>query len=187
MIQSKETGEALNVMFPKPKTVKLSPVEKAMKAWGKRKTARILTKGMKVIEKELKQAKYPRVVPKVKRKKVKRVKLPSTRKLIRECDRLFSLFIRQRDKSCVLCGSTTNLTNGHLIKRGKKSVRWDEMNCNCLCMGCNYKDNFDHDVYVQWWILKYGVGAYFNLIERSRGILKPSREFLSNIITKYNV
>ena len=139
----------------------------------------------KLREKYLQSIKNGILRPKKKVVKKKRVKLPTIRKLILHADKNFSVFIRQRDLRCVLCGSTTQLTNGHLIKRGKKSVRWDDKNCNCLCMGCNYKDNFEHDHYVVWWINKYSPLKYEQLVERSKGIFKPSREYLNAIIKQY--
>lgn len=122
-----------------------------------------------------------------KKEKKKRKALPSIRSLIRIADRVFSIFIRRRDGRCVLCGSTSNLTCGHLIKRGKKRVRWDERNCNCLCSGCNYRDNFDHDIYVLWWINRYGLEEYKWMVVISKPLYKPTRDELNSIILKYNV
>ena len=139
----------------------------------------------KLREKYLQSIKNGILRPKKKVVKKKRVKLPTIRKLILHADKLFSLFIRNRDKRCVLCGTTLNLTCGHLIKRGKKAVRWSEINCFCLCSGCNYRDNFDHDIYVAWFIRKYGEENYLYLVERSRGVFKPSREYLNAIIKQY--
>lgn len=173
------------VAFPKPKTVKLSQYEKA-KIYQSKRANKLVNEilGSKQLSKDLK---YALRMPKVKRKAKKRVKLPSIRKLTLKADKLFSVFIRQRDKECVLCHSKLNLTCGHLIKRGKRSVRWDEINCHCLCMGCNWKDNFDHDVYVAYFIREYGELMYLDLVDRSRGIFKPTREYLQSIIEKYDI
>jgi len=118
--------------------------------------------------------------------KRKRVRLPKLSTLMRKADSLFSQFIRARDKKCVLCGTVKNLTAGHLIKRGKKSVRFDENNVNCLCSGCNYKDNFEHDLYVSWWLREYGTTPYQDLVDRSKVLQKVSREWLNEIIAKYD-
>ena len=163
--QKPEMEEGLaKLMFQKPKTVKLSAYERM-----------------------LERAKNKRVAVKVKRKAKKRVKLPSIRKLVLKADQVFARFIRERDgNKCVLCGSTNNPTCGHLIKRGKKPTRYSEMNCNCLCMGCNYKDNFEHDHYVMWFIKQYGVEKYEMLIELSKEFHKWTREELLEIISMYD-
>jgi len=167
-------------MFQKPKTVKLTPYEKAQKAWGKRKVALLLAKGMGVVKKELKRAK--------KSKRIKRIKLPTIHSLVLKADQKFAAYIRNRDgNKCILCGSTKNPTCGHLIKRGKKATRWDEVNCNCLCSGCNYKDNFEHDHYVLWFLREYGQPMYEDLLERSKCIVKLNREYLTKIIEQYDI
>lgn len=164
--------------FPKTKTVKLSPYERAQKAWGKKKVALLLTKGMKVVKKELKRAKK------------KRVRLPSLPKLIRKADSVFSKWIRTRDGfKCVLQEPKCHgaIQCGHLIKRGKKSVRWSEINCHALCSYHNFLDNMEPQHYVSWFIKNYGALPYQDLVEKSRGVFKPSREFLNGIISKYDI
>jgi len=51
-------------------------------------------------------------------------------------DKLFSKFIRLRDKVCQRCGGT-NIACAHFHGRAKKSVRWDEDNACGLCFGCH--------------------------------------------------
>lgn len=153
--------------FPKPVTIKETNYERALRYQQK--------------------ARLKSIVKKQKKHKKKRVRLPPLRALITKADRYFSLFIRHRDKKCVLCGATDNLTNGHLIKRGKKRVRWDELNCHCLCSRCNYRDNFDHDIYVSWFITQYGALPYQDLVEKSRGTYKPKRDELNEIIRHYSL
>lgn len=95
----------------------------------------------------------------------------SLKKLVTKADELLSVFIRKRDGKCVLCGATTKLTNGHLIKRGKKPVRWSPENCFCLCSTCNYRDKVDSDYhgrYVAWYVEKFGLSAYTHLEELAR-------------------
>lgn len=116
-----------------------------------------------------------------------KIKKPKTSKLLKEADRVFSLFIRNRDKRCVCCGSTYNLQNGHLIKRGKKAVRFDEKNCNCQCRSCNYKHNQYPEYYTRWFIFKYGKNEYDKLIERSIPLKQFTVSELEEIIRKYKV
>lgn len=125
-----------------------------------------------------------------KARKVKKPRVVPLSKLVKKADRLLSLFIRARDKKCVLCGSTINLTNGHLIKRGKKPVRWDENNCFCLCSTCNFRDKVDtnyHGRYVAWFIGRYGLALYEDL-ERRAEIPVPTiwiREKCLQVIKQY--
>ena len=97
-----------------------------------------------------------------------------TRRLIAECDDLVRAIIRKRDNACVTCGKTREqgrLDVGHLIKRGKHSVRWDLTNCNAQCSGCNLRHNHYPEYYEMWFIKKYGPLAYMNLIEKSQKIV----------------
>jgi 5-methylcytosine-specific restriction endonuclease McrA len=59
----------------------------------------------------------------------------------KELDRVFSIFIRQRDNGqCFTCSKKDDykkMQNGHFVPRQYLSVRWDERNCNCQCYACN--------------------------------------------------
>lgn len=63
--------------------------------------------------------------------------------IIKAIDKLFSLYIRSRDKyTCQRCGTThpTNamgLHNSHFYGRGNMGTRWDTENCDALCYGCH--------------------------------------------------
>lgn len=54
-----------------------------------------------------------------------------------KCDRLFSIYIRARDKVCQKCGRVENLQCAHLVSRGYMNTRWDDRNAIALCMGCH--------------------------------------------------
>lgn len=51
----------------------------------------------------------------------------------KKADQEFSKFIRERDKRCVNCGRTTNLTCSHFWNRNISSLRYDPRNCDTLC------------------------------------------------------
>jgi hypothetical protein len=127
--------------------------------------------------------------PKTVKKAHKRKKLPSLKGLKAKADAVFSLFIRRRDKNkCVLCNLThrdVNIQCGHLIKRGKMSTRYDEINCHALCSGCNYKDNFEPQHYIIWFIHNYGSKPYEDLVDKSKKLVRANREFFLDIIKKY--
>lgn len=109
------------------------------------------------------------------------------KKLVVKLDKVFSEFIRNRDKKCVVCHKTDRLTNGHLITRAKYSVRWSELNCSCQCSGCNYTHEFNPHIYVNWFIGKYGLKKYQALIAESNQIKKFTDSDLETLINKYTV
>jgi len=74
-----------------------------------------------------------------------------------------SLFVRERDRKCVICGKTENLQCGHLFSRVAFSTRWDLVNCHCNCSGCNLRHEFNSAPYTLWFIKKYGVNTYEKL------------------------
>lgn len=68
-------------------------------------------------------------------------------------DKLFSQFIRLRDKECVRCHSRVQLNdnelpishqNSHYWGRANWSVRFDEKNCDTLCFACHHSWGGDY-------------------------------------------
>ncbi len=51
-------------------------------------------------------------------------------------DKIFSQYVRLRDKACQRCGSGKTAC-AHFHGRARKSVRWDEDNACALCFGCH--------------------------------------------------
>lgn len=91
-----------------------------------------------------------------------------TRKgLIRQLDKAMSISIVERDKICFTCGTTQNLTNGHLFTRGLYIVRWDPLNCHAQCSGCNFRHEFDPAIYQLKFIDKYGLDVYKQLYRKA--------------------
>ena len=98
------------------------------------------------------------------------MKHKSTKYYKAQCDRLFSLFIRQRDADgngyckCCTCGKLKSwryLDCGHFIGRQHSGTRYDEKNSNAQCKECNNKDwnqgeQFLHGRYID---NKYGLGT----------------------------
>lgn len=78
----------------------------------------------------------------VRKEKQKHKKQFSRSKLIEECDRVFSLyirFVRDKDKWCITCWNRDReMDNGHFQSRRFLNTRWSEMNCAKQCaMVCN--------------------------------------------------
>lgn len=67
------------------------------------------------------------------------------KELVKELDRVFSLYIRMKAAingvaRCVTCGDKDSwklMDCGHFIVRGKVGTRWDEQNCHVQCRRCN--------------------------------------------------
>ena len=100
--------------------------------------------------------------------KVSKWKTTSERwKLVKELDRVFSIFIRNRDNhTCVICWSAEYPNNGHLFSRANLSTRWDEINCNCQCASDNILHEQDPKPYTDWFIKNYGQHMYDDLRDR---------------------
>lgn len=120
-----------------------------------------------------------RSVPKAKKRKKTKLKT-----LFKKAERLWSLYIRDRDKACVICGTKKNLTNGHLITRSKKSVFFDPKNSNCQCTSCNYKHEFNPEIYTAWFLNKYGLEEYNSLCQKSESIKKWTEDELLTLINE---
>ena len=58
-------------------------------------------------------------------------------------DKWFSLYIRDRDKKCAVCGSSGSLQCGHIFSRIAYSTRWDERNAFALCSSDNMAAEYD--------------------------------------------
>lgn len=142
---------------------------------------------------------------KAKKKRVPLKDLPLEKwpisKLTVEADRVFSLFIRQRDADkmgiakCITCelrAPWSDLTNGHYINRGNWNTRFNEKNCNTQCALCNWREHVDKarkTVYALNIVRKYGA----TVLEELDAIAnKPfdkkttsKRKLLIEVIKKY--
>lgn len=61
-------------------------------------------------------------------------------------DKVFSQYIRLRDKRCMRCGSRVEINekglpishqNSHYFSRGRENTRFEPLNCDTLCMACH--------------------------------------------------
>jgi hypothetical protein len=96
-------------------------------------------------------------------------------------DKKMSIYIRKRDRRCVVCGSTENLNNGHYISRVYFMIRWDDRNCNTQCASCNVIHEYDPEPYRQWMKERYGEHLIQELTELAHCGLKLSRDDLYSI------
>lgn len=75
----------------------------------------------------------------------------------------FSLWIRNRDKKCVTCGSENNGQAGH---RWHGKLDFDEININRQCSACNKWKQGNLSKYDDYLIGKYGMEVWQALYER---------------------
>ena len=122
-----------------------------------------------------------------KKKKKKRITpLPT---LIKKADRIFSLFIRNRDAvdlqgRCCTCGSLGNQA-GHFIKRTHKKIRWHPQNVHTQCCKCNLFLDGNEAEYSRFIINKYGLET-FNWLLSQKGTYKVTREEVEKVIEAYS-
>lgn len=89
-------------------------------------------------------------------------------------DKIFSEWIRARDKRCINCGRTSNLTCSHFWGRGNSATRYDPENCDTLCwMPCHFKwEKQKQGEYMKLKIKQLGKKGYAELEKRARSIVK---------------
>lgn len=107
----------------------------------------------------------------------------------KELDRIFSIYIRQRDNGvCISCGDTKHWKyqqNGHYVSRSHMSLRYDEKNCSCQCMSCNIFKSGNMDEYALALIRKYGKNILLELNKKKHEIRKWSIPELQERIEYY--
>ena len=62
---------------------------------------------------------------------------------VRKLDALVKQIVIARDITCVCCGTSKNLTPGHLFSRVAYSTRWDLDNVYAQCVNCNFRHESD--------------------------------------------
>ena len=109
------------------------------------------------------------------------------KRLEREADKLWSEYIKKRDKRCIICGRA-DIQAHHIFGRWKKSTRWDIYNGVSLCVhhhrfcvhGLSWsrvqKESFMN-------ICKIILGdEFYNTIKNNNVIFRPTKEDLMVIV-----
>jgi hypothetical protein len=100
-------------------------------------------------------------------------------------DKLVKEIVLMRDGGCVcpspVKGHQTTRTPGHLISRGKESVKWDLWNVHEQCSGCNARHEYYPEIFTAWFIRKFGGGAYEELESRSYKVAKLTLDDLETL------
>lgn len=116
-------------------------------------------------------------------------KKKSSRQLYeRELDTLVRSIVLLRDKFCV-CPAPKNghsvvMQPGHLITRGKESVKWDLRNVHAQCSGCNLTHEFRPERFTNWYIQRFSADSYVQLVADSEEVCKLSIDELMELRTQ---
>lgn len=109
--------------------------------------------------------------------------------LKKKLDIIFSKYIRLRDKGkpCITCGKPWEPTAqcGHVFSRKHLATRWEEMNANGQCPGCNMFEGgrqYEHALETD---RKWGVGIASTLHTMSKSVFRPSPEWYKERIAHY--
>lgn len=117
------------------------------------------------------------------------MKKKTTKKLKTDLDKIFSLYIRKRDKGiCFTCGlkkPIEEMQNGHFFSRGYLATRFDEENCHCQCVGCNVFRNGNYPKYSIRLVENYGQGILKELERRTKQFVKYSSADYEALIQEY--
>ena len=118
------------------------------------------------------------------RKKAKR----SPKDILRDnAWKTFSLWIRNRDKKCITCGSTKTLQAGHFWHA---CLDFDEININTQCSGCNHYKSGNLAIYAIYLLNKYGKRKFDALEHRKNlaksGEYRTEKDYI-DLIKKYEL
>lgn len=116
-------------------------------------------------------------------------------KLKKKADKVFSIYIRNRDSEngfaeCITCGvqkPISQMQAGHFVSRRVNSLRFDELNVNAQCYSCNVMNHGEQYKYSKALDLKYGTGAAEELHSRRFETHKFKVDELKQIIEKYKL
>jgi hypothetical protein len=105
-----------------------------------------------------------------------------------DVDKVFSLFIRNRDGSCRYPGiHAGNLQNSHFYTRTARSVRWDEENCDALCgKHHQYLEGRKNAEYYEWKLKMLGRPRFEALRRRYVALKQWKQTELLELIEKYS-
>lgn len=117
----------------------------------------------------------------------------SRKSLIKEADRVFSLYVRNRGETygwnhCFTCAKylpVEELQAGHFIPRRFTNVRWHPLNVWPQCNHCNVELNGNLDIYEKKLVAQYSalaIEALWDLAHTNDGLADYE---INEIIKKY--
>ena len=125
--------------------------------------------------------------------KLKSPKKVSRTSLVKKLDAEFSIFIRRRfaidgKATCFTCDKIDhwkNLQCGHFQSRKHYSTRWDEINCQVQCVGCNvykYGEQYKFGIHLDQ---IHGEGTSLKLLQKAKSESKFKNYELEEKINYY--
>jgi 5-methylcytosine-specific restriction endonuclease McrA len=112
-------------------------------------------------------------------------KLKSIKTLKTKADKVFSLWIRNREPYCYTCGSKKNLQAGHFVSRSYLFLRYEPDNVHTQCVSCNVFKNGNMAVYALRLTDQYGEYILREFERNKRKSVANTRLFLEGIIKRY--
>ena len=114
-------------------------------------------------------------------------------KLVKKLDTVFSQYIRQVNSvneiaTCFTCGKVDHwkkLQNGHFQSRKHYATRWDEMNCQVQCAGCNVFRYGEQFLFSKYLDEKYYDGASDTMFFKAKETVKFADFEIEEMILKY--
>ena len=114
-------------------------------------------------------------------------------KLVKKLDTIFSIYIRRKNAindiaTCFTCGKKDHwkkLQNGHFQSRKHYSTRFDEVNCQVQCAGCNVFKYGEQYVFGNKLDKKYGSGTAERLHFKAKQIIKLTNLEIEEMIIRY--
>jgi hypothetical protein len=127
----------------------------------------------------------------MKRKTISRSKLTPLPKLLKKAETVFNKWIRERDKDkgCISCSGSVDHAGHYFPVGGHSALRFDELNVNGQCVGCNTYKHGNLIYYRQGLVDRYGIFEVevWESECMSNKVKKWSREELNEIIKKYTI
>lgn len=108
-------------------------------------------------------------------------------------DKVFSQYIRLRDKECKRCHSPVKFNSqglpithqaSHFQGRGKENTRFNEFNVDCLCHGCHMYFTANPGEHYKWQVLTKGQDMVDSLILASNMYVKKDRKLQQMLWSK---
>lgn len=114
-------------------------------------------------------------------------------KLVKKLDTVFSQYIRLKNSidgisTCFTCGKKDHwkkLQNGHFQSRRHYSTRWDEINCQVQCAGCNVFKYGEQYVFGNKLDQKFGTGTARRLHIKAQQMIKLTDFEIEDMIKRY--
>lgn len=120
---------------------------------------------------------------------LKKIKLRPIAKLKKDLDKIFSEYIRRRDRNkCFTCEKQMSYNQsqaGHYIRRNRMNTRWDEQNVHCQCVRCNVFLKGNYPEYARRLVKRYGEDILEDLSIRAEQPFKLQRYWLEIYIGYY--